>query len=207
MVDMLLPAVNWQCNHDAGTPGSATGSIVIQNGKAVLNFSAKGRGGFIYHANVTRDVAPYNRFCIEKGESSADWSKVAQCENDLEATGAHGEVRDMATQQSSGSGQMVTLGRHWSAVGIPALDPRKRASNVLHTSRIYLGVNPDGSVLYPGTFFNGTYYPIGKAGDDTQSHPWGANILNLQSQYNSAVDAQTNFSITLSVHRVWMWKE
>jgi hypothetical protein len=138
-------------NHDAGTPGSSTGTtkypFTAPDGSTVrlFDFTLTAKGGEIYHVNALKDSSPYNCFCYETVESSPDWSNVAQAEKDLEHADPTGAYVDMATQVSAGSGTVeITGGHKWQPTSVKA-DPSKRAANVLHTTRIYVKDNGDGT--------------------------------------------------------------
>jgi len=213
-VDMLPAVIPWQMNHDAGTPGSSTGTTIYPSTAPdgsicrLFQFTLTGKGGEIYHANVLKDSSAYNTFCYETVESSSDWTNIACAEKDLEHVDATGAYVDMATQLSTNVGSVeITQTQKWISANIQA-DPSKRAPNVLHTTRIYVRDNGDGSVNYIGIFMDGTYTPF-KNSAAVPSRPtakWGKNILNLQLQYDGKSAASVQSTIYMHVLRVHCWK-
>lgn len=209
----LLPAITpWLMNHDAGTPGSSTGTttypFTAPDGSTVRLFDMTevAKGGEIYHVNAGHNPN-VNCFCYETVESSPDWSNVACAEKDLEHADATGTYVDMATQLSAYSGTVeVTGGHKWQATVVKA-DPSKRAANVLHTTRIHVKDNGNGTSTYRGIFLDGVYYPINVTLNDTGSSKWGKNVLNLQLQYDSKVSGTVEIKIYLHLLRVHAWKE
>jgi hypothetical protein len=212
-VDMLPAVVPWQMNHDAGTPGSSTGTTTYPfkapDGTTVrqFQFTDTAKGGEIYHVNAMKDASAFNSFCYETVESSPDWSNIVCAEKDLEHADATGAYVDMATQLSAYSGTVeVTGGHHWQATKVKA-DPSKRAANVLHTTRVYVKDNGNGTSTYVGIFLDGTYYPIDVTLNDTGSTKWGKNILNLQLQYDGKSSGSVQSTVFMHVLRVHAWKE
>lgn len=207
----LLPAVTpWKMNHDAGTPGSSSGTTVYPftapDGSTVRQFKMTlvSKGGEIYHVRVLDDATAFSNFCFEKVEASADWSGVGQAETDLEKTLGDGSVEDMAMQQSMNGGEEITINGHWTPTGIK-IDPSIRAPNVLHTTRNYVTLNADKTIAYHGVFFDGTYYSIEQTATDQQSKPWAKNILNLQLQYDGKNSASTDVEVWMHTLRVHAW--
>jgi hypothetical protein len=212
VIDMLPAVVPWQMNHDAGTPGSSTGTtqypVTAPDGSTVrmFQFTLSGKGGEIFHANVLKDASAYNEFCYEAVESSDDWSNIACAEKDLEQADATGAYVDMATQLSAYSGTVeVTGGHKWQATKVGA-DPSKRAPKVLHTTRIYVRDNGDGTSTYIGIFLDGTYTPIGVTLNNLGSAKWGKNVLNLQLQYDGKSSAAVQSTVYMHVLRLHAWK-
>lgn len=212
VVDMLPAVVPWQMNHDAGTPGSSTGTtaypITAPDGTTCrqFQFTDTAKGGEIYHANVLKDSSAFNTFCYEAVESSPDWSNIACAEKDLEHADATGAYVDMATQLDAHSNTVEVTGGHaWQKTKVLA-DPSKRAANVLHTTRIYARDNGDGTSTYIGIFLDGTYYPIGVTLNDTGSTKWGKNVLNLQLQYDGVSAGSVQSTVYMHVLRVHCWK-
>lgn len=211
VVDMLPFA--FACNHDAGTPGSATGTstypATAPDGTAncrELQFTLVGKGGFIYHGSVMKDASAYNTFCLETEELSPDWSNLKCVEKDMEQVAATGVYVDMATQLDGNRGFIdVTENQAWVSTPIKA-DPSKRAANVWHTTRIYVK-NIDGkNVLYIGIFVDGIYYPLNITAPSQPSAKWGANILNLQIQYDGASAGSVASTVWMSMCRVHCYK-
>jgi hypothetical protein len=210
----LLPSVKWAMNHDAGTPGSSTGTstypATAPDGSQcrVFNVTASGKGGEIFHVNVLADSSMYNIFCLETVESSGDWPKIACAEKDMEHVNPLGQYVDMATQLSTYDGDVdITQNQKWISSNVKA-DPTQLALNVLHTQRRYMRDNGDGTVNYMGIYLDSVYNPFLNA-SAIKSQPsalWGKNILNLQIQYDSISALQVSFVVWMHVCRVHCWK-
>jgi hypothetical protein len=211
VVDMLPFA--FACNHDAGTPGSATGTsthpAVAPDGTPncrELQFTLTAKGGFIYHGNVMKDASAYDTFCLETCELSPDWSNLRCAEKDMEQVDATGAYVDMATQLDGNRGFVdVTENQKWVSTPVKA-DPSQRAANVWHTMRIYVQNLGGGMVLYIGIYVDGTYYPLNITAKSQPSAKWGKNILNLQIQYDGGSAGSVTSTVYLSMCRVHCWK-
>jgi hypothetical protein len=218
VIDLLPTSIPWQMNFDAGTQNSAktanssgttTYPFKAPDGTLVrlFDFTDVNKGGEIYHVNVLKDSSAYNCFCLEAVEMSADWSNVACAEKDLEHANAKGVYVDLATQLSTYSGKVeVTGGHKWQATAVAA-DPSKRAPNVLHTTRMFTKDNGDGTGTYRGITLDGTYSPINVTLNDQGATAWGANVLNIQIQYDSKVAGSVEAKVLMYILRVHAWKE
>lgn len=213
-VDMLPSVIKWQMNHDAGTPGSSSGTtsypVTSDDGSIVrrFQFTLTAKGAEIYHANVLADSSMYNTFCLETVESSADWSNIACSEKDMEHVDATGAYVDMAIQLSTYSGAVeITQNQKWVSAKIQA-DPTKLAPKILHTQRRYVRDNGDGTVNYMGIFMDSGYTPFANSAavPSRPSAKWGPKILNLQIQYGGKSAGSVSSIVDMYVLRVHAWK-
>lgn len=212
-VDMMK--ASWAMNHDAGTPGSATGTSVypftLPDGTIVRrnDFTDVKNGGFIYHASALGSSSAYNSFCYEtvlSAPAPSGWSNVENLEMDLEHVYANGTYVDLAMQLAGATGFVqVTENKKWTNTKIPA-NPSLWQPTILYTTRLYTHDNGDGTVIYVGAYVNGVYTIIGITIGSLDAGPWAANDLNVQFQFDGKSAGSVESIVDIHLMKIHMWK-
>lgn len=208
----ILPMKTWKMNHDAGTSGSSKGTttfpVIAPDGTQncrLFDFTNSGGGGEIYHLQALADSSKYSHFCVELEQLSPDWSKITNCEVDIEQVDANGVPLDMASQEDGYSGVFdVTESHHWTGTGVK-VDPTKRAANSHHTKRIYFENLGGGKVLYPGVKLDDVYYPLMVTASDPDNSKWTPKDLNLQVQFDSKSATSGESKVYMPKLNIYCW--
>jgi hypothetical protein len=210
VVDMLPFA--FACNHDAGTPGSATGTstypVAAPDGTPncrQFQFTLTAHAGFIYHGNALKDASAYNTFCYETEEYYPDASNLDRIERDLEQVAADGSYVDMATQLN-GSALCLdyTANSSWQHTTVKA-NPTAIAPGWYKMKRYFKNLG-GGMVSYTGSSDNGAYSPLDITVKSQPSKKWGAKILNVQYQFGGKSSGSVQSTVYARVFRIHCWK-
>lgn len=211
-VNMLTPPNPWQVNHDAGTPGTGSGTVTLgqtapdgTKGCLLLKMNTTLKGGVIIHGlALTSGASAYTRFAYRKREMFVFTgpNTIENIETDLEITDkATGVPYDMAMQQDGYKGvEDITINHKWTGTNI-AVNPLTRSSGVWYETVEYVTFNPTTKeITYDGvTTADGVYHPIGQTVADADNSVWAKDSLNLQAQYDCNADASTNNTIYISL--------
>lgn len=211
VVDMLPFA--FAMNHDAGTPGSATGTTTYPatapDGTAncrEFQMTLVAKGGFIYHGNALKDSSPYNTFCYETEEYFVDPSNLQCMEKDLEQVDATGAYVDMATQLNGNAGCLdYTANSSWQHTAVKA-NPTAIPAGKWYTTKRYFRNMGGGMVSYIGSNDNGTYSPLGITVKSQPSAKWGKNLLNVQYQFDGKSSGSVQSTVYARVFRIHCWQ-
>ncbi len=209
-VDML--PVAWKMNHDAGTPGSATGTttfpVAAQDGTAncrIFNFTLVAKGGFIYHANAMANSSAYNTFCYETEEYFPDASNLQCMEKDMEQVAADGSYVDMATQLDGNHGCLdYTENQKWVNTAVKA-NPTAIQPGWYITKRYFKNLGA-GMVEYIGSNDGGVYSPLNITVKSQPSAKWGPNILNVQYQFDGKSSGSVASVVYVRKFNIHCWK-
>lgn len=205
----LLPVATWAMNHDAGTPGSATGTstypATAPDGTAKcreFQFTLTAKGGFIYHTNVMKDSSAFNTFCVETEEYFVDPSNLQCHEKDLEQVDSSGAYVDMATQLNGNAGFLdYTANQSWQHTTVKA-NPTAIPKGTWYPTKRYFRNNGDGTVTYIGSNDNGVYSLLNITVKSQPSAKWGKNILNFQYQFDGKSSASVQSTVYVRVMRI-----
>lgn len=212
VVDMLK--VNWAMNHDAGTPGSASGTTSYPANAPdgtpncrQFQFTLTAGGGFIYHANAMKNSSAFDTFCYETEEYFPDASNLACMEKDLEQADATGAYVDMATQLNGHAGLLDYTSSNpkgWQHTAVKA-SPMTIKQGWYVTRRYFKNLG-GGKVLYIGSYDGGVYSPLSITTVSQPSAKWGANVLNVQYQFDGKSSGSVESTVYARVLRVHCWK-
>jgi hypothetical protein len=211
VVDMLPFA--FASNHDAGTPGSATGTttypVTAPDGTPncrEFQMTLIAKGGYIYHGDALKDSSAFNTFCYETDEFFPDPSNLQQMEKDLEQVDATGSYVDMATQLNGNAGCLdITANSKWQHTPVKA-NPTAIAPATWYPTQRFFRNNGDGTVTYIGSKDNGTYSPLNITVNSKKPGPWGKNILNVQYQFDGKSSGSVQSTVYARVFRIHCWK-
>lgn len=209
----LLPLNTWAMNHDAGTPGSATGTstypVKAPDGTAncrEFQMTLTAKGGFIYHTNAMRDSSAFNTFCIETEEYFVDPSNLQCHEKDLEQANATGTYVDMATQLNGNAGFLdYTANQSWQHTTVKA-NPTAIPKGTWYTTKRYFRNNGDGTYTLIGSNDNGLYSPLNITVKSQPTKLWGKNVLNFQYQFDGKSAGSVQSTVYVRVMKVGAWK-
>jgi hypothetical protein len=211
----MLPLTIWQMNHDAGTPGSATGTstypATAPDGTPncrEFQMTLTAGGGEIYHANVMKDSSKFDTFCYETEEFYPDPSNFACIERDLEQADSTGAYVDMATQLNGHAGFLDYTSSNpkgWQHTAVKA-NPMGIAKGTWYVTKRYFRNLGGGKVLYIGSNDGGVYSPLNITTTSQPTAKWGANVLNLQYQFDGKSSGSVQSTVYARVLRVHCWK-
>jgi hypothetical protein len=214
----MLNSKAWSGNHDKGTPGDASGTFAFgvksPDGKSCLQFKFKtvDGGGMIYHgvAVPKGQAHNFNCFAYKKRERKVDpngWGALNQIETDLEITDTTGKPYDLAMQQSASSGsEELSINHKWTPQGVK-VNPKNRANDQWHTSTEYWKFDyVTKQMTCRGVELDGVFNPINKTVTDPDNSVWGADMVNMQTQFNGG-KGTVDHEILLDVIGVAAWKE
>lgn len=226
IVDMLPASVPWQMNFDPGTqtPAGTAKAVGTTSYPATapdgtpncrkFDVTLTAFGGEIFHANVLKDSSAFNTFCYETEEYYPDASNLACIERDLEqgdppaTAGATTSLYvDMATQLDGRAGYLDYTSSNpkgWQHTNVKA-NPMAIKPGWYITRRYFKNLG-GGQVTYIGSFDNGVYSPLNITTTSQPGQQWGANILNLQYQFDGLSAGTAESVIYARVLRVHCWK-
>lgn len=212
----LLPQTWKACEHDAGTPGSATcsGSYPVTDpltGSATarsFSMNYTGAGGVRWADSFANDTIATN-FVLDTTVMSPNWSDVADLELDTNQVKADGKTTILGTQCASQEKAWdVTFTNtsgawHWVSTGVPC-NPETWTPNVLHHIRIFGIISASDVSTYLGVEFDGVYTPFtGETGSTADALGWGkgVNLTNVQMDGLGASGSATVYVDTLTETR------
>lgn len=215
-VDLINGKIAWKiCEHDAGTPGTATcGNNYPVTGIAanpVRSFSMTymAAGGIRWANSFAKDTASTN-FVYDTQVESPDWTHVANLELDTNQVKANGQTAILGTQCSTYSKTWeVTLinpanGKwHWVPSNV-ACNPVTWTPNVPHHVRIFGTIDASGVSTYIGVELDGVYSTFTKqTGATAEALGWavGSVLINLQIDGLGTSGAATVYSDRLTIYR------
>ncbi|HEY2012395.1 MAG TPA: hypothetical protein VGH38_02790 [Bryobacteraceae bacterium] len=218
VVDMLPATVPWAMTFDPGTQTKAgtaaaegtTGyPVAAPDGTLncrVFNFKLTGLGGITCHANVMKNGSAYNTFCYETQEYFVDPSNLNCMEKDLEQADATGAYVDMATQLNGTAGCLnYTANQAWQSTAVKA-NPTALPKGTWITTRRYFKNLGGGMVEYIGSYDNGVYSPLNITAKSQPTKPWGANVLNVQYQFDGKSLAAVQSTVYVRVFKIHCWE-
>lgn len=215
----LEVATNWEMNHDAGTPGTSTGTRtypapagsptvpVAGSTAAAYNFTYTGKAGEIYHDSFAHN-ATVTHFVYDVYLYFPDVSQLQNVEMDMNQVVPNGNTDIFGTQCASGSKTweyttMVNGGSHWNASNIPC-NPLTWTAKTWHHVQIMTERNADGSVVtYDSVCFDGACSNFTNAsGLNGLNLKWAAStlLLNFQIDGNLSSGAISAYTDKLQIY-------
>lgn len=211
----LITATNWKAGeHDAGTPGTATGSNnypvtgVLPDAARDFSMAYTGAGGYRWAISFAKDTAATN-FVLDAEVQSPDWTHVANLELDTNQVKANGKTAILGTQCSSYSKTWeITLltstgSWHWVPTNV-SCNPLTWTPNVLHHVRIFGTISSTGISTYEGVELDGAYSAFsGATGQTEDALGWaiGSVLTNVQIDGLGASGSATIYADKLTIYR------
>lgn len=201
--------------HDAGTPGTATGSNnypvtgVLSDAARDFSMAYTGAGGYRWAISFAKDAAATN-FVLDAQVRSPDMTHVANLELDTNQVKSNGKTAILGTQCSSYSKTWeVTLinastgSWHWVSTNV-ACNPLTWTPNVLHHIRIFGTISSTGISTYEGVELDGAYSAFsGATGQTEDALGWAAGsvLTNVQIDGLGASGSATVYADKLTIYR------
>jgi hypothetical protein len=214
----LAAASNWKGVHDAGTPGTASGSslypvaVTPYNDARKFSLAYSSRGGERFSLSFAHDTTA-THFVYDTYIYVLDPTQLANVELDINQVTANGDTVIYGTQCSVYSktweyttGHMVNgVSRpHWNSSNLPC-NPTTWKANTWHHIQIASSRNASGVVTYNWVCFDGETAQFANAtGSSSFSLGWGIGILNINFQLDGASTSAgtiTAFADDLTIYR------
>jgi hypothetical protein len=182
---------NWVWNHDAGTPGSSTGSSGFvttpqRDGESrVFSMTSTGSGGEIFHASWPDDTAA-THFVYENWFWINNTSTLGNLEMDMNQVMANGQTVIYGIQCDgysktwdytiNGGTPQVYVDK-WIHSNVYC-NPQQWAPNAWHHVELAYFRDASGNVTYQAVYFDGVAYPfVGAYGNSAFALGWGPVLL------------------------------
>jgi hypothetical protein len=178
----------WHFNHDAGTPGTATGETSMvgtpsRSGSArQFNSSYTDAGGEIYSVSYADDTTSMN--LVYDGWVWIDaGSSISNIEMDSNQVTANGQTVIYAFQCSgyTGTWEYSGAGAKWVSSTQPC-NPANWETNAWHHVQISYSRDNSGNVTYHSVWLDGTEQPINKTVPSSFSLGWQLGVVQTQFQ-------------------------
>lgn len=214
-VDLLTQGTWKACEHDAGTPGTATCSnnypVTGIFADAARGFSmAYTNGGGARWANSFAKDTKATNFVLDGVFQSPDWTHVADLELDDNQVKADGKTAILGVQCASQEKAWdITLGKvgggwHWVASNV-SCNPMTWAPNTPHHVRIFGSIDAQDNSTYIGVELDGVYSPFtGVASGPTgNSLHWGLGsiLTNFQIDGYKAAGSAIVYADKFTIYR------
>ena len=218
----LVSQGKWKAGeHDAGTPGTATGSnnypvtnvLFDASGKSInargFSMAYTGAGGYRWANSWANDTSSTHFVLDAQNVQSPDWTHTADLELDTNAVLANGKTAILGTQCASQEKTWdITLSDstgawHWSKTNVPC-DPLTWAPNTPHHIRIFGTISSVGISTYIGVEFDGVYSAFTNGtGSTADSLGWSKGTLlnNLQIDGYGKSGSATVYVGSLKIYR------
>lgn len=210
----LITSGTWKAPvHDAGTPGTASGTnsypvvgpLSNSDREFAMTYTA---GGGVRWANTWANDTTSTNFVLDAMVESPDWTHAADLELDTNAVLANGSTAILGTECASQSKTwQYTLfsngAWHWVASKLPC-SPLTWAPGVPHHIRIFGTISSTGMSVYEGVEFDDAYTPfVNASGNTADALGWSKGTLleNVQIDGLGASGAATVYMDKLTLYR------
>jgi len=208
----LDTASNWAWEHDAGTPGWASGSTVFPATTPVYDDARKfdmqysGRGGERWHISFGNNANAHN-FALDLYVFFTDPSQVQNLELDLNQVMPNGETVIFGTQCSGYSNTWeyayTDHSSHWRPSNIPC-NPKSWTANTWHHIQIGFHRDDNGTVTHDWVNLDGSHSTFNNAsasGGLWLGWPAGDLVENFQIDgANSGSGSITGFVHKMTIY-------
>ncbi len=212
----LTGSSRWAWNHDAGTPGSATGYSSYAVSKPSLDGAAREfsvsyakKGGEIYHMSFANDASS-THFIYDTYIDSVWPAETANIEMDMNQVMSNGKTVIFGVQCSSYSGtwEFVTVSGnapHWHPSNL-GCNPKSWSANAWHHVQIASHRDSYGDVTYDWVSLDGkTEYFVGAHGAAALSLGWAHGDLLLNFQLDGASSGSAQMKEYIDKLTIYRW--
>lgn len=211
----LISQGTWKAPvHDAGTPGTASGTnnypVVgpLSNSDREFSMTYTAAGGVRWANSWANDTTATN-FVLDAMVESPDWTHAADLELDTNAVLANGSTAILGTQCASQQKTWdITLlsggSWHWVATNVPC-NPLTWTPNLPHHIRIFGTISSTGMSVYEGVEFDDAYTPFANAsGNTADALGWSKGTL-LENLQIDGLGASGSATVYLDRFTLYRW--
>jgi hypothetical protein len=204
-------SLNWKWNHDAGTPGSSTGTSTIvsspsEKGKSrQYAMSYKGSGGEIFYIDFANDTSA-THFVYDNWVWIDNTAGIENLEMDMNQVMANGNTVIYGFQCDGSSGTWdytyVSGGSHWRHSSA-SCNPKHWTPNAWHHVQIAYYRDSVGNVTYQYVTLDGVKSNINQTVYSADALNWTKGVLltNFQIDGSGSSGSVTAYTNSMTIYR------